>query len=84
MIKAHMIKIKVFFKDNIEQKHYDYSFNMDFLSSVWVLFSVLGDQGIIMNKVLALRLVESAVSAIRHGQASPTTTAALIKVILKS
>ena len=42
----------------------------------------------ITNKILALRLVEWAVSAIRlghiSGQESPTTTAALIKVILKS
>ena len=76
------------FYDNIEQKHYDYCFNMYFLGSVWILFSVLGDQGIIMNKTLTLRLVEWTVSAIRHGhisgQASPTTTADLIKAILKS
>ena len=65
------------------------------IASIWIslvlsreLFSVLGDQGIIMNKILALRLAEWAVSAIRQdhisGQASPTTTAAIIKSILKS
>ena len=84
-----IIKIDLnFFDNNIEQKLYDYCFNMDFLGSVWILFSVLGDQGIITNKILALRLVEWAVSAIRHGhisdQASPTTTAARVKAILKS
>ena len=81
-------EMKDFFDDNIEQKHVDYCFNMDFLGSIWVLFSVLGDQGRITNKILSLRLVEWAVSTIRHGyisgQASPTKNVALIKAILKS